>query len=198
MSPSSSCLVSLTSLQNFSRVAYSTVFICSIVTLFPWISHYSLELTLVELLSLYWYSLLPGPQGPLPFQTWSSSLSLHFDLSSIWDNTSPLSPSISFSTQLPELHILLFPSLPFQLHLLGITVGSSSPSHTRNFGILGFLRYFFALCTFIHRSFQSVSVYNHYGKRICKFLSPAWATSFNSTQISHSWLSTITWMLIVG
>ena len=135
-----------------------TVFICSVVTLFPWISHYSLEPTLVGLLSLYWNSLLPGPQGPLHFQIWSSSLSPHFDLSSIWDNTSPLSPSISFSTQLLELHILLFPSLPFQLHLLGITVGSSSLSYTRNFGILGFLHYFCTLSLCIYSQVISVSL----------------------------------------
>ena len=39
---------------------------------FPWISHFSLELILIGLLSLYWNSFLHYPKRPPHFQIWKS------------------------------------------------------------------------------------------------------------------------------
>ena len=123
-----------------------TLFICSVVTLFPWISNFSLEPTLVGLLSLYWNSLLPGPQWPVHFQIWSSSVSPHFGPSSIWDNTSVLSLAANFSTQLPELHILLFPYLSSYTFLVSLL----APPHHLRHETSEFLDFYTTFFLFVH------------------------------------------------
>lgn len=69
---------------------------------------------------------LPGPQWPVHFQIWSSRSVLI--LTSAAFETIHLSFHFQSTSPLSFQNYTFFCFLPFQLHLLGITVGSSSPS----------------------------------------------------------------------
>lgn len=127
--------------KNFSQeFSILTLSISSIVT---WIFHFSLEPTLIELLSSYWNTFLHGSKWLLHFQIWRSSLNFHLDLN-LWSNTSILPSSIGFFTWLPGHHILIS-FLPFQWHLFSLCVGFSSSSYTWNLKSLDFYNFLFIL-----------------------------------------------------